>query len=54
MRRDRCIEGEGTRIPGYIVDAPSGRIVVGTGDEPEATEADLAELDAIIASMVIE
>jgi hypothetical protein len=40
--------------PVYVVQTPSGRIVFGTGHGPEATEADLAELDAIVASIVIQ
>jgi hypothetical protein len=37
-----------------VVDGPSGRIVFTSGGFEDATDADLAELDAIIASMVIE
>jgi hypothetical protein len=39
--------------PIYVVRSASGRIVFGTGHGPAATAADLAELDAIIGSMVI-
>lgn len=39
--------------PVFVLQTPSGRIVFGTGHGPEASDADLAELDAIIASMVI-
>jgi hypothetical protein len=39
--------------PVFVLQTPSGRIVFGTGHGPEATDADLAELDAIIASMRI-
>jgi hypothetical protein len=38
----------------YIVEAPSGRIVLTTGMAPDATVADLAELRAIIDSIQFE
>ena len=37
----------------YIADAPSGRLIYRAGREPAATAADIAELDAIIASIRI-
>lgn len=38
----------------YIVEAPSGRIVLSTGSAPEATASDLAELEAIVDSATVE
>jgi glyoxylase-like metal-dependent hydrolase (beta-lactamase superfamily II) len=45
--------GPGT-TPVYIVETPSGRVVVDTGSAPEATAADLAELQAIVDSIQFE
>lgn len=39
--------------PVYIADAPGGRFVYHAGGEPAATAADIAELDAIVASIEI-
>ena len=37
----------------YIADTPGGRLIYGTGHEPAATAADIAELDAIVASIEV-
>lgn len=48
-----AFDGPGT-APVYILETPSGRIVLSTGSGPEATASDLAELQAIIDSIQIE
>lgn len=37
----------------YIVDAPGGRLIYYAGREPAATAVDIAELDAVVASIAI-
>jgi hypothetical protein len=44
----------GIVAPIHVVETASGRIVFGWRDNPAASAADRAELDAIVASMVIE
>ena len=46
--------GQYTPTPIYIAQTPSGRVVFDFGHAPDATAADVAELDAIVGSMVIE
>jgi hypothetical protein len=38
----------------HLVQTPAGRVVFGFRPAPDASESDIAELDAVIASMVIE
>ncbi len=47
-------EPTGVVAPIHIVETAAGRIVFGWRDNPAASAADRAELDAIVASMVIE
>ncbi len=46
--------GQYTPTPIYLAQTPSGRAVFDFGHAPDATAADVAELDAIVGSMVIE
>jgi hypothetical protein len=47
-------EPSGTVMPVYIVETAAGRVVLAWRNNPAASAADNAELDAIVASMVIE